>query len=723
MPKTPFQPERRSFLATLSVCAAALSLPACRDREDTEQPATAAPPTGAVSVDRSLFPQSVASGDPRPDRLLLWTRIASDAPRQRVWLQVAVDERFETISVQQELLAEAAHDHCLRIRLTDLAPAQSLHYRFVTETPDGWRSSPIGSGRSAPEPDADTPVRFAVLTCQDFGGRWYNSLLPLLDEELDFILHLGDFIYETAGDPSFQNSSGERSIAFKDLDGAISLGEGDAVYYAAQSLDNYRQLHRTFRTDPVLQRLLERAPLLAIWDDHEFSDDSWQATGTYTDGRRDETNPERRRNAEQAYFEYMPLDRDQPENDGGHVAREALFPQVRIYRRRRFGKHVELFLTDTRSERPDHLIPEDAFPGALAFDETSLREKLPQLGLDVESTLSGLMPYVDLDADPFRALKPTLVAALNVAYSAAGLPMEAAGDYARKAASGPIAWLVLQATVAQWNAKAPGPMQIELPPSPADAKRGLPWAAIGKTSLFGATGSRYFVTLDGYGLYAALRSLEGIPDPMSGEQRAWLDQAMGDSDARWKTLVSSISMTPIVLDLSKPEIDAPAMMRRRFLLNVDQWDGFPQARQRLLDLLDRHGGAVVLSGDIHAAFASQHSERTVEITVPAVSSQTLSDILAGEVERDPSTAQAGRRLVAALDQQVMEGSPVLRHAETRVHGVGIAEVDGTRFDIRVPTLPSSMCRERFYDEPEKAAAQGSTHRFSIDAETRTLQKS
>lgn len=703
-PRTPmpFDASRRRFLATVSVSAAALLLPACRASSGEA-------PAGEVPHDASLFPQSLASGDPRPDRVLLWTRVVATAPSLPLVLQVSEREDFADVRVQRRIDALAAHDHCVRVRLTDLQPRQTLYYRFLVDTADGWRRSPVGRTRTAPAADADVPVRYASMSCQDYSGRWYNTLLPLLDEDLDFVLHLGDFVYETTGDPSFQSRDGERRIVFDDAAGAITLGSDDAPYFAARSLDNYRQLHRTVRTDATLQRLLERTPLVAIWDDHEFADDSWQASATHHDGRSDEHDIERRRNAEQAYLDYMPID---PDGAGEHVPRDALFPQLRIWRRLRFGRHVDLFLTDTRSERPDHLIPEDAFPGEVLFTRAQLEEKLPALGLDAAAVEPLLLPCLDLEAHP--ALKPALNALLQAAYMREGLDAADAAARAQTHGSGLIAYLVLRTLLEQWNAAAPEPMRAVIPPPEAANERGFAWVCLGKTQLFASVGARYFVVDAAYALLAAWRSLDSLPRPMSAAQHDWLAAGLRDSDARWKTIASSISLTPIRLDLSDPALDAPPLMRRTFLLNVDHWDGFPTARRALLqDVVEPAGGAIVLSGDIHAAFVSQHGARTVEFTAPGVSSKPLRDILAGEVERDPATAAAGRRMVKSLDAMIRSGADVTRHVDTGRHGVYLIEADATRLQADLLTLPADACRTSHYAAPAALASSWTRQRFVV----------
>lgn len=706
--------SRRDFLICASLSSLALALPGCTS--------SATPPTGAVPVERTAFPQSVASGDPRPQAVLLWTRprLFEGVTDMPLWLQIADSDDFAQPRTL-ELRASVDHDGCVRIRLTDLQPGTRYHYRFLIETPEGWRSSPIGRTRTAPAADSEAPLRFALLSCQDYGGRWYNSLLPLLDEELDFVLHVGDFIYETAGDPQFQSDSAERRIVFDDIDGALLLGSPAQPYYAARSLDNYRQLHRTVRTDPLLQQLLERAPLIAIWDDHEFADDSWQDVATHHDGRVDERDRERRRNAEQAWFEYLPADPEALlDAHGAAPARTSLFPSTRIWRGLRFGKVLDLALLDTRSERPDHLVPEDAFPGELLYTEDALRDALPALGIDPATLEDSLLPWLDLDAAEHVALKPTLVGLLSAAALREGLSNEAAMAYAQRCAQGRIALPVLDALLQRWNANAPEAMRAVIPGADAAQGRGLCWASVGKTSLFGSVGARYFVLQTSWQALAALRGAHD--SPLSPTQRDWLLQRLRTTEATWNVVASSISFTPIELDLSLPELGAPPLLARRFLLNVDHWDGFPQARRDLLAGFETSGGAVLLSGDIHAAFATQHGPRTFELTTPAVSSTTLADILGSEVERDPTTAEVGRRMVQQLDALIAHGDPRVRHARTGVHGVTLIEAHMDRLDARFLCLPAGVCRQRAYDDPAALSGQWQATRFRADASSRELRQ-
>lgn len=716
------QHGRRRFLKTLVVSAAAVPFVGGWPRAMAMGGMDDAARTRALAH----FPQSVASGDPRPDRVLLWTRApAADGADVPLRLEVADDAGFTRLRVQRELRAEAAADHCVRVRVTGLEPGRAYHYRFLRQVEGVWQASPVGRTRTAPAKGDAASARFAVLSCQDYGGRWYNSLLPLLDEAPDFLIHLGDFIYETIGDPRFQSEQGARTIRFDDIAGALPVGKKDAHFLAARSLDNYRQLHRTVRGDEVLQKLLESAPLVAIWDDHEFADDCWGDASTYLNGITGEADPGRRRNAEQAYFEYLPVDVEVGEVDAEGQSRvdvARLYPQTRLWRELHWGRDLQLLLTDHRSHRPDHAIPEDAFPGALAFDAEAIARLLPASGFDPAIAASQLLPYLDLDDKQWQPLRKPLRRALTHGYADAGLDKRAAAQRADAAARGKVAVFVIRTILTRYNAAVPGFMHAELPPAEGDYPRGLPWLALGKQALFGEVGSRYFVVKDAFDLLQALRAAEAAAAPTYGPaQAAWLRDALAQPAPRWRVLASSVAMVPMVLDLSRPEIGAPALMQRRFYLNLDQWDGFGRERDGWIAGMDASGGALVLSGDIHSGFATQLGARTVEFTTPAVSSTPLHDMMLNTAQRDPANAEAGIRLTEQLEALLPVGDPRIRYVQTRRHGHLLIEVAGDALQARFFELPSEACQQRLYDAPAQVRAMGRTRRFAVDARERRLK--
>lgn len=700
--------SRRDALRLFAVSAAAVVLPI-----------RAGHLPAALAADAVLFPQGVASGDPRADSVVLWTRLAPAHWGGELLLQVAEDARFEALRVERAFRVGAATDGCLKLRVDGLEPDRLWHYRFVAlDLGGGMRASMPGRTRTASAPGTERDLRFAVLSCQDYGGRWYNTLLPLLDETLDAIIHLGDFVYETTGDPGFQEGDGRR-IRFDDAAGALALGDGG--FQAARSLDNYRQLHREYRTDPVLQQLLAQAPLIAVWDDHEFADDCWQAVATFHDGRRDERDGERRRAAERAWFEYMPVDAGGG-FEGIAVDAAALHPATKIWREFRFGDRAALCMTDYRSARPDHLVPEDAFPGALAFDEPALREALPRLGERFEDWAPKLQPYLDLAAPAYRRYRRPLARALRRAYADEGLADDDVQARVETILAAPIALPVANAVLARHDAAAPFFLDAGPIPEAPGLPRGLCWAGVGKSRLFDAVGSRYFVLAEGYGLLARLRAAgvgSELGSALGAAQSHWLEGAgERQAGARWRLVGSPVSFTPLRLDLRRPEVDAPPAWAHEVLLNVDHWDGFPVEREAWLDRFDARG-AVLLSGDIHASFASQHRRNVVEFTTPATSSKSLGAILERNADADAG-AQAADRLAAHLDALLLSGYAGMRYAQTRRNGVIVLEIGAEAMMARYLELDGDLARECLYAQPERCRAALLERRFRVRRTTAGL---
>ena len=293
-----------------------------------------------------VFPQGLASGDPGSDSVMLWTRVQSpDTKPLSVEYEVALDERFTEVIASGSVIAEPDWDYTVRLRVEGLSPYTFYYYRFVAR----GSVSATGRTKTAPAQSQDVPVRFAVASCQDFVGRWYQSWRQLLEEpDVDFVLFLGDYIYETIADPRHQMPQENRRLTLPD-GAALSGAEGD---FKAVTLADYRSLYKQYKTDPDLLEVHRRFPFVCIWDDHEFANDCWQDHATDTNelyGTEQETA--RREAATRAWFEFTPIDVPyQEENSFPH--------DIQIYRALRYGLHVDLVLTDLRYYRQDHLIPE-----------------------------------------------------------------------------------------------------------------------------------------------------------------------------------------------------------------------------------------------------------------------------------------------------------------------------------------------------------------------------
>lgn len=343
--------NRRQFLKSGGILAAAALAPAI----PWSQLAQAAPGrpsahdiTSGIPSDE-VFPQSVASGDPTPTGVILWTRIAPEAIRSGVdvALQVAVDPSFRVPllkSILPESQLAAAHAHTVRIDLDGLLqPGRTYHYRFIY---DGTASR---TGRCRTLPDPKKPLRslkFAVASCQNLQNGHFTALGHIAREEVDFLLHLGDFIYEYAGEASYNG---------KTFPGrGLRLPSGAARMQDRADLDH---TWATYRSDPHLQRALERHTLIATWDDHEIANDRYYdaAAKRHYGDKGFALNEDAAacdaffRDGAQAWFDWMPA-RIQVERDAADPAQV-----IRLHRSFRFGDLVELFLLDERWHRSKQL--------------------------------------------------------------------------------------------------------------------------------------------------------------------------------------------------------------------------------------------------------------------------------------------------------------------------------------------------------------------------------
>lgn len=759
---------RRRFLQTLVVSAGAVtlsSLTGCSNDDNTDsQPSNSLP-----TIAPEYFPQSVMSGDPRPDSVILWTRAIDGDADLSVTLQVAKDAEFTELLVDEAFTTSADNGRCLKVRVIDLDAHQHYYYRFMFQKEGKWMSSRIGRTKTAAMADADVPVKFGFASCQDYGGRYYNTYLSLLaQDDLDFVLHLGDYIYETVGDSGFQDATEERSIEFRDPEGAIQMGTEDAPLAAAASVDNYRQLYETYRSDPILQQVHERFPLVAIWDDHEFSDDSWQDVATYYDGAKDEQHSQRKRNAEQVYFEFMPIDHTSAHGDDGAglmtVDESQLFPNTKIYRELRFGQHLHLALTDYRTFRPDHLIPEDAFPGTVVMDAATLTAFLTATGMPqpvVDATVAAMSPVIDIDAPEMAVYKASFIELFTGLYTQelatrlqidpATAAVEAA-TRAQNAIQGKLtsSYLNLALAGAQASLPADHPLQA-LPPLPeTGVETGLGFYTLGKTSLFADLGARYLVIKDTFDLYAGylewLAQQEGksVQSPYDAEQLAWLSGVLTQSDATHKMMATSVSFAPLLADLSDsrpdsgvPDLEAvlnsdlvPSSLKQRLYLNVDHWDGFPQYKTNLVKDLLSPTGTITFAGDIHATFVTQHptdaatGNTAIDFTTSSVSSGTFGSFLdeglqgllsqLGPVPEEIDQLKYFFDTIALTASKRDDVTSKLKFSKMWEHGVGVATATSDGVQVAFHNIPTfwdgtDWVRTSFYDNPQAFLAQVRTH--------------
>lgn len=697
--------SRRQFLELIVASAGSVGLLACGSADEA---GSASLPT------ETYFPQSIASGDPRPSSVVLWTRVVDPArPDTDLVLELEVSpyEDFrELVPLDGEaslpLVARADFDGCVKVRVTGLEADRTYHYRFRYRAAEGVVTSRPGRTRTAPEPDADRTVRFSVMSCQDYGGHYYHCYRHLLEQEVDFIVHLGDYVYETVGDPAFQDPNAERKIAFGRPEEALTLPSRGEVL-AARSLDNYRDLYRTVRSDPDLQAVHERIPMIAVWDDHEYSDDCHGATATYTDGREDEHDLARRRAADRAWFEYMPVDFDEAPAAALDADRE--FPDdFAIYRSFGFGRHLELVLTDLRRHRPDHLVPEDAFPGALLLTEDEVGD----------APAERTVPYIDVDeyADGQYA------AALREGAGELGIDAERVSGFLS------IPWI--NAQLATLGDDAPVPID----PESEDFPRGYAVHQLLKTAEYARLGARYLVALDPLLAVAARRfaETEGASERLMGEaQRAWFLDTLRRSTRTFKVWGSPIAFMPKVVDV-RSILLLPPELRARYVLSADDWDGFPNERQALLAELSEAGNVAIVSGDLHCFLvgtpfdAEEPSRRVVEFCAGAVSSLTWAEGIERLAAADPSIPEEFSLIAPAvgalLTDRQTRANPHLAFHELGKNGYAVLSVSGEALEAElflidprdVATPPDALTGE--------LASRFKSVRFRVPADSGALER-
>ena len=295
----------------------------------------AVPLLGASCSDAAEpFPQGVASFDPTPEGVLLWTRVEG---ADHVRYEVATDPEFRDIVASGERDIGLDTDGTVHVDVA-LAAGGTYWYRFIAR----GVTSPVGRTRTAPARDADVPLRIGLASCQDFGGRWFHAWRALVDrDDVDCVLFIGDYIYETIGHLAVELPE-DRTPELPD---GLPLEDPLKGTVAALTLADYRALYRQYRSDPDLRAAHAHFPFVMLWDDHEFANDCWREHATdFDDYYGDERSPERRDAATRAWREFNPIRR----SHGGEA----------IYRNLRWGRHVELVLLDERFHRDDHVVPE-----------------------------------------------------------------------------------------------------------------------------------------------------------------------------------------------------------------------------------------------------------------------------------------------------------------------------------------------------------------------------
>ena len=346
--------DRRAFLlasARIAALAALGPLGACMQ------------PAGPVKFDRNPFTLGVASGDPLPDSVVLWTRLALDPlngggmPKRPVdveWL-VSKDEAMKDVARTGTASATPDLAHSVHVDVNGLEPNRMYWYRFRA----GGVESPIGRTRTAPPAGAVLNLAFAFASCQNYAHGYYTAHAAIAREDLHAVLFLGDYIYE--GNP-----------------------RGDIVREYAKrgwsfSLADYRDRYAQYRTDKDLQASHAAFPWIVTWDDHEVENN--YAGGIAKEDPRNKQAIAERAAAYQAFYEHMPVRVPRPEG-----------PDLKLYRTVSFGDLATFYVLDTRQYRsPEVALCREQEETPSGYCPSSLDPKRTMLGAEQRAwLLAGL---------------------------------------------------------------------------------------------------------------------------------------------------------------------------------------------------------------------------------------------------------------------------------------------------------------------------------------------
>ncbi len=635
--------NRRDFLKGFSALAgsfvAAAGLPAIPAFADDTR----------TNLDR--FPQGLASGDPQPDAVILWTRAVPDMPAGAVDLicQMSTDPDFASVVLEKPLTVTAESDFTARVFAEGLTPDTRYFYRFIAPSGSGGEvAAHVGRTRTAPASDIERPVRFVFASCQKYESGFYGAWARLVaddiatpeDEQLDFVLHLGDFIYEVIGDVPEGVDPSRKVPPFPD--GSTPwVPDGTKPYWTAGAtwavtVDDYRHLYKTYLKDPHLQAARARFPFICTWDDHEFTNDSWQSHDTYF--RPGIPAQKRKVAANQAWFEFIP----------------ALLTN---------SKSIADIANEAGDFKPTR-VQDSAFG---EYDES----------------------FLNTNDDNLRALQSmTIYRSLSW-----GKMLDLVVTDLRSYRSPPVMTEEVRELLSGSARLAPVRLIKEL-----DA---------GKTAHNGQPLDK--LTYEGKEIDNPRRN-SPVGTCMGAQQKAWFKSTMRKSSASWRIWASSIPAVSLRLDLN----NVPSADLEDSYLGVDAWQGFPGELSELMAFLrdNQITNTITCSGDYHTHAAGRLAPNldddnpdfvAVDFATTSISSGNLFNgaergTPEGDTFRPFVTYESGGKLVENFNNTVVNGmlsglsasytgssflagllssdkaSPGLDYMDGNAHGFGLATI-------------------------------------------------
>jgi alkaline phosphatase D len=312
-----FSVNRKNFMKNLIPLIICL-LPLCWSCSSTSTDDTASLSGDGTSQywnpSMKPFYHNVASGDPMADRVIIWTRVTPEetGPVEVHW-QVASDPQMREVVREGRITTGEDRDYTVKVDVLALAPDTRYYYRFSALGAD----SPVGRTKTAPANGSDS-VRFAVVSCSNFEAGYFNAFGRIAAlEDLDAVLHLGDYIYEYEPGRYGDTTLGRLHLPAKEI----------------VTLQDYRTRYSLYRLDEDFQRAHQMHPFVTIWDDHEISNNTYETGAENHQPDQEGDFQTRKEAARQAYFEWLPV-----REDG----------ITRLYRHLNYGNLVDLIMLDER---------------------------------------------------------------------------------------------------------------------------------------------------------------------------------------------------------------------------------------------------------------------------------------------------------------------------------------------------------------------------------------
>ncbi len=287
-------------------------------------------------MDAGSFRHGVASGDPTPDRVVIWTRVSGGRGDVTVRWWMARDPQGDDLVSEGEAVAALERDRTVAVDVDGLDPDTVYYYGFARDD----EHSPVARTKTLPGADA-ARLRFAFCSCAKFNAGFFNAYARIAERrDLDFVLHLGDYIYEASNTPPPPQTPG------------ADIGRPFDPLGECRTLDEYRTRYAQYRSDPDVQALHHSLPVIATLDDHELADGAWSGGADAHIEAEHGPWEERRRAAFQARWEWIPARPPDPAD------------LSRVFREVRVGELAQILLLDIRSRRDQPVAgPETTDPG------------------------------------------------------------------------------------------------------------------------------------------------------------------------------------------------------------------------------------------------------------------------------------------------------------------------------------------------------------------------